>query len=54
MFAMDRNHRKNAAEIAQVHRLNLQKNLQRRLDAAKAKGDERLVRMLEAEASYLG
>jgi len=41
-------------EIAQTHRVNLHKNLQRRLDAARARGDESLLRMLEAEASYLG
>ncbi|MFM7447587.1 MAG: hypothetical protein ACKO24_03180 [Leptolyngbyaceae cyanobacterium] len=39
--------------MAQVHRANLQKNLQRRLDAARARGDSDLLRMLEAEASYL-
>jgi plasmid maintenance system killer protein len=40
--------------VAETHRSNLQKNLQRRLDAAKASGDESLVRQLEMEASYIG
>jgi len=41
-------------DAARTHRENLQKNLQRRLEAARQKGDEQLIRMLEAEASYLG
>lgn len=46
--------RQHSSETAQVHHENLQKNLQRRLEAARAKGDETLVRQLEAEAKYLG
>lgn len=46
--------RQNSSETAQTHHENLQKNLQRRLEAARAKGDETLVRQLEAEAKYLG
>jgi len=42
------------SEAARTHRENLQKNLQRRLESARQKGDERLIRLLEAEASYLG
>lgn len=41
-------------QVAAVHRANLQKNVQHRLEVARAKGDDRLVKMLEAEASYLG
>lgn len=44
----------NLTSISEVHRSNLQKNLQRRLEAARAKGDENLVRQLEAEANYIG
>ena len=36
-----------------THRVNLQKNLERRLEAARNRGDEALVKMLEAEASYI-
>ncbi len=35
------------------HRANLQRSLQRRLEAARTAGNENLVRQLEAEASYL-
>lgn len=51
---MNRPRREVANQTAQTHRANLQKNLQRRLEAAKARGDEQLVRQLEAEADYLG
>lgn len=40
-------------QVAAAHRANLQKNLQHRLEVARSKGDEKLIRMLEAEASYL-
>ncbi|BAY53797.1 MULTISPECIES: arginine synthesis PII-interacting regulator PirA [Leptolyngbya] len=49
---MNRN-RLHAAEVTRVHRENLQRNLQRRMEAARARGDQALLRMLEAEASYL-
>lgn len=51
---MNKRRQHNSTEIAQTHRVNLQKNLQRRLEAARASGDENLIRLLEAEASYLG
>lgn len=51
---MNKNRRETLTENAQRHRETLQKNLQRRLEAARAKGDEQLIRQLEAEASYLG
>jgi hypothetical protein len=35
------------------HRESLRKNLNNRLEAARAKGDEKLVKQLEAEANYL-
>lgn len=49
---MNRN-RLNSTEISNIHRANLQKNLQRRMEAARARGDESLLKMLEAEAKYL-
>lgn len=36
-----------------THRANIQQNLERRLELAKANGDEKLVRLLEAEAKQL-
>jgi hypothetical protein len=36
-----------------AHRESLRKNLQHRLEIARAQGNEKLVRQLEAEASYL-
>lgn len=51
---MDKTRQEVLKETAQAHRSNLQKNLQYRLEVARAKGDERLVRQLEAEANYLG
>jgi hypothetical protein len=41
---------KNAAD---AHRATLLKNLEHRLEVARANGDEALVRQLEQEASYL-
>jgi hypothetical protein len=35
------------------HRESIRRNLQQRLEAARARGDEKLIRQLEAEASYL-
>lgn len=51
---MNRNRQETHTKTSETHRANLQKNLQRRLEAARAKGDEQLVRLLEAEASYIG
>lgn len=51
---MNKNRHQLLAQAAQLHRANLRKNLERRLEAAKARGDENLVRMLEAEANYIG
>ena len=42
-----------AKKAEQVHRQNILKNLEHRLEAARTKGDESLIRQLEAEqASY--
>ncbi len=42
------------SEVAQTHRDNLWKNLERRLQVAKAKGDRALIEMLENESKQLG
>ncbi len=50
---MTENLRDAAREAARAHRHSLRQSLQRRLEAARARGDERLIRLLEAEANYL-
>jgi hypothetical protein len=54
MFVMNKNRQQIVTQAAQAHRDTLRKNIQRRLDVARAKGDEMLVRQLEAEAQYIG
>ena len=51
MFNKTRQNIKN--KVASTHRDNLKQNLRHRLEVARAKGDENLVRQLEAEAAYL-
>jgi hypothetical protein len=43
-----------AKQADEIHYQNLQKNLEHRLQVATAKGDEKLVRQLEAEMKYIG
>ncbi|MBD2577384.1 hypothetical protein [Oscillatoria sp. FACHB-1406] len=50
---MNRNRQEAVKTAAVNHRESLRKNLEHRLEAARARGDEQLVRQLEAEASYL-
>jgi hypothetical protein len=38
-------------QLLQTHRQNIRENIERRLAAARARGDEHLVKMLEAEAA---
>lgn len=52
MSMMNRNGQENIKKAAATHRDSIQKSLQHRLEVARAKGDENLVRQLEAEASY--
>jgi hypothetical protein len=49
---MNRNKQQAAKQAAQAHRLSIQRSLQHRLEVAKAKGDEDLIRQLEAEMNY--
>jgi hypothetical protein len=46
------NRRKNN-QLAEIHITNLQRNLQRRLEVARQRGDENLIRILEEEANQL-
>lgn len=50
---MNKNRNIQAQQAAAAHRDSLKRSLQHRLEVARAKGDEALVRQLEAEASYL-
>lgn len=50
---VDKKRQEVLARTSQAHRDSLQKNLQHRLEVARAKGDETLIRMLEAEANYI-
>ncbi len=52
MSIMNRNRHETFKQAAAAHRDNIQKSLQHRLEVARAKGDDNLVRLLEAEANY--
>ncbi len=49
---MKRNTLQRFQEAAQNHRANIQRSLEHRLEVARAKGDENLIRQLEAEVNY--
>ena len=53
MFTVNKNRNVKAQNAASAHRDSLKKNLQHRLEVARANGDETLISQLEAEASYL-
>lgn len=53
MSIMNRNGKNNREEALVAHRQTLVKNLQRRLEVARANGDEKLINQLVAEAKYL-
>jgi hypothetical protein len=50
---MNKNRQQLVTKAASAHRDSLRKNLQHRLEIARAQGNDALVRQLEAEASYL-
>lgn len=52
MYTMSRNFQGRWKQAAETHRHNIQKSLQHRLEVARAKGDETLIRQLEAEINY--
>ena len=43
-----------AKKARELHRQNIQKSVEHRLQVAKAKGDEKLIRQLEAEMKAVG
>jgi len=53
MSKMKTNAQESLKKAASTHRESLRKNVQHRLEVAKSKGDEKLVRQLEAELNYL-
>lgn len=50
---MNKYHQETVKQTAAAHRANMQRSLQHRLEVARSKGDENLIRMLEAEANYI-
>lgn len=50
---MNKNRQEVLRQATHIHRENLRRSLEHRLEIARAKGDDKLVRQLEAEASYL-
>lgn len=53
MSNMNKNRQQVITEAARTHKESLRKNLQHRIEVARAQGNEKLVRQLEAEAAYL-
>ena len=49
---MNKNMQQRFKNAAVTHRANIQRSLQHRLEVARAKGDENLLRQLQAEISY--
>lgn len=52
MFRFNKKRQEILTKSAATHRENIQRQLQRRLEVAKAKGDRSLIDLLEAEAEY--
>ncbi|MCL1475385.1 hypothetical protein [Argonema antarcticum] len=50
---MNRIRREEVEKTADIHRANLQKRLEHRLEVARTKGDENLIRLLEREMQQL-
>ncbi len=49
---MNKSRQEMLKEAAAIHRANIQKSLQHRIEVARAQGNEKLLRQLEAEANY--
>lgn len=49
---MNENMQQRFQKAGETHRVNIQRSLQHRLEVAKAKGDENLIRQLQAEMNY--
>ncbi len=53
MSIANKNRQQMVTEAARAHRESLRRNLQHRLEVARAQGNDKLVRQIEAEAAYL-
>ena len=53
LSTMNKNRQQSLTQATTAHNESLRKNLQHRLEVARAEGNDKLVRQLEAEASYL-
>jgi LPS O-antigen subunit length determinant protein (WzzB/FepE family) len=51
-MAMSSNRLESVQKADEAHRQNIQKSVEHRLEVAKAKGDDKLIRQLEAEQAY--
>jgi hypothetical protein len=49
---MNQNRLQSVSKSREAHRANIQKSLEHRLQVARAKGDEQLIRQLETEMRY--
>ena len=49
---MNRNRIQSFRQVSEIHRANIQKSLEHRLQVARANGNEILIRQLEAEKNY--
>jgi hypothetical protein len=52
IMAMSRNRLQAIQKAEEVHRQSMKKSVEYRLEVARAKGDENLIRQLEAEQAY--
>ena len=52
MFTKNRSVRQRMQEASEVHRSNIRKSLQHRLEVARVQGNENLISQLEAEVNY--
>lgn len=52
VISMSQNRLQSVSKGQETHRANIQKSLEHRLQVARAKGDEQLIRQLEAEMRY--
>jgi hypothetical protein len=52
-MAVDRNNPRSRKELTQVHRVSIARNLEHRLQVARAQGNQELLRLLEDEKQQL-
>lgn len=52
LTTMGQNRLRAMSAAKELHKQNIQRNIEHRLEVAKAHGDQRLIRQLEAELKY--